>query len=102
MLHLPDILADLDHPQIFPMEFPVGKAQMQQILVLLLQIQLQFPQTRRTSHLKTGFWRSREDPGSILERQKEGSAGDEQEKWGIYGILAVFEWSQSGGGEKVT
>lgn len=47
---------------------------MQQILILPLQIQLRFPQTRRIFRPKTGFWQSGEDPGSVLERWKEGLA----------------------------
>lgn len=81
---LPDILADLDHPQIFPMDFLSGKSQMQQILILPLQVQLGFPQTRRIFYPKTGFWQSREDPRSVLERWKG--------KWGIYRILTDFRW----------
>lgn len=74
MLHLPGVLAGLDHRRISPVKVPAGKAQMQQILILPLQIQLRFPQTRRIFCPKTGFWQSGEDPGSVLERWKEGLA----------------------------
>lgn len=101
MLHLPDVRAGLDIRRVFPMEVPAGEAQMRQVLILPLQIPLQFPQTGRVFNPKLGFWQSGEDPGSVPERRKEGSVWDEQGKWGICGIPTVFDWSRSRGGIKL-